>query len=171
MVQQEYFYKITDLHNLANRESVYGLDSIDTEEGAAMTDRHVLGMDEEDFFKRMLKSAAVAVFKRIHRRGRGVDASYQWDVEREGVPGYVTFTLLYPDNFDSNLLEAVDTYILDSLIYHVLSSWFTKTRRNVHAEDYKQQYNDTIGELKSSIEMRTGVKRRSVFWDKYYLNT
>ena len=167
-VTQEYYYKITDLHNLANRESIYALDNVESPAGQILTDKSILGTDEADFFKRMLKSAAVAVYKKIHRRGRGVETAYQFDVERESVPGNVIFTLTFPDNFDVNLVETVDTYILDAMIYNVLSQWFGKTKRSHLAEDFMKQYRDMMDQLKSTIEMRTGVRRPSYFWGRYY---
>ena len=168
-ITQEYYYKITDLHNLANRESLYALDSADTPTGQALTDKSILGEDEADFFKRLLKSAATAVYKRLHRRGRGVASAYQFDVDRgEADPGYVIFTLCFPDNFDENLVVPLDTHILDALVFHTLSSWFSKTKRNYLADDFMKQYQSAIDEVKSLIEMRTSVRRPSYFWGKYY---
>lgn len=165
---QEYYYKITDLHDLANRESQYALDNADTEIGQALTDKNVLGADEADFFKRMLKTACVVVYKRIHRRGRGVENSYQFDVERESVPGFVIFTLSFPDNFPSDMITPIDTYILDALVFHVLKQWFSKPRRSYLSKDFEDRYMDTIDELKSAIEMRTQIARSSYLWGKYY---
>lgn len=165
-----FYYKITELHNLANLESVYALDSVDTPEGAGLTDRHVLGMDEETFFKRMLKTAGGAVYKRVHRRGRGVTSPYQFDVEYEGVAGHVVYELNFPDNFDTNLTESIDSQLKECLVYHVLAGWFSKQRRNYLAAEYQQFYSDSSDQLKSLIEMRTSVRRPSVFWDRYFTN-
>lgn len=165
-----FYFKITDLHTLANLESIYALDSLDSLEGPALTDRHVLGMDEEVFFKRMLKTAGAAVYKRVHRRGRDVDTPYQFDVEYESAPGYVVFTLAFPDNFDTSLVESIDSQMQECLVYHVLSGWFSKHRRNFLSSEYSKFYKDNSDQLKSLIEMRTSVRRPSVFWARYYTN-
>lgn len=169
---QEFYYKIDNLHDLANRESVYALDSMDSNEGPALTDRHVLGMDEDVFFKRLLKIAGGVVYKRIHRRGRSLvtPSPYQFDVEHEGDPGYVVFTLSFPDNFDTNLYDSIDSQIQECLVYHVLAGWFSKRRRNYLAQEFEKHYDTAINELKSLIEMRTQVRRPSVFFDRYFIN-
>lgn len=167
-MEQIFYYKIEDLHNLANRESVYALDSLDSDNGPELTDRHILGMDEDLFFKRMIKTAGGVVFKRIHRRGRGVTNPYQFDVEYEGTPGYIVITLDFPENFDSALYDAIDSQLQECLVYHVLAGWFSKQRRNFLASDYKKFYEDGEDQLKSLIEMRTLVRRPTVFWDRYF---
>lgn len=166
---QEFYYKISDIRNIANRESAYALDSVESEEGQSITDRSILGEDEADFFKRLLKIAGGQVYKRIHRYGRGVTDPYQFDVEYESDPGYIVYSLILPDNFDTNLTSSIDSQLLETLVNNVLAGWFSKQRRNYLAEDFKQKYDDNLDELKSILEMRTLVRKSSVFWDKYYL--
>jgi hypothetical protein len=166
---QEFFYEMANVHNIANLESVLALDTVEAEEGQTLTDKSVLGEDEAVFFKRLLKIACGEIYKRIHRRGRGVTDPYQFDVEHDSNPGYVIFTLNFPDNFDTNLFPSVDSQILECMIYHVLAGWFSKARRNYLAEDFQVRYNNAIDELKSIIEMRTLVRKSSVFWDRYYI--
>lgn len=166
---QEFYYKISDIRNIANRESAYALDSVESEEGQSITDRSILGEDESDFFKRLLKIAGGQVYKRIHRYGRGVTDPYQFDVEYESDPGYIVYSLILPDNFDTNLTSSIDSQLLETLVNNVLAGWFSKQRRNYLAEDFKQKYDDNLDELKSILEMRTLVRKSSVFWDRYYL--
>lgn len=166
---QVFYFKLTDLHNITNRESAYALDSLATEEGQSMTDKSILGEDEADMFKRLLRIAGGQVYKRIHRYGRGVTDPYQFDVEYETVPGYIVYSLLLPDNFDTNLTSAIDSQLQETLVNHVLSGWFSKQRRNHLAKDFKDKYEDSLDELKSILEMRTLVRKASVFWDRYYL--
>lgn len=164
---QLFFYKITDLHALATRESVYALDSLEAEANPELTDRHLLGQDDANFFKRMAKVACAEVFKRVHRRSRGVENAFQFDAEYEGTPGYIIFALDFPDNFDTNLIPSVDSAFQESIIYNVLKGWFSKQRRNYLAEEYEKFYMNTADELKALIEMRTQVERPSVFYARY----
>lgn len=170
MASQEFYYLIEELRKIVSLETVYALDS--QEEGKAgpvLTDRHILGEDEAVFFRRLLKTAAGVVYKRIHRRGRGVTDAYQFDVEREEVPGYLIFTLSFPDNFDTNLFDAIDTQISNTLMNHVLMGWFAKYRRNFRDKDFAELYKNSIDELKSLLEMRTSTNRRSIWWGRYYV--
>lgn len=167
--EQTFYFKLTDIHNIANRESALALDSNEGEEGQSLTDKSILGEDEADMFKRLLRIAGGQVFKKIHRYGRGVTDPYQFDVDYETVPGYIIYTLILPDNFDLNLTSSIDSQILETLVNNVLSGWFSKQRRNYLAEEFKNKYKDNLDELKSILEMRTLVRKSSVFWDRYYI--
>ena len=167
-ILQEFYYKISDIRNIANRESTYALDSVETEEGQSLTDRSILGEDEADFFLRLLKIAGGQIYKRIHRYGRGVTDPYQFNVTYESNPGYIVYSLILPENFDTNLTSSIDSQLLETLINNVLAGWFSKQRRNYLAEDFKQKYEDNLDELKSILEMRTLVRKSSTFLDKYY---
>ena len=171
--ERHFYYKITDLHNLAQVESIHALSSAETEPGReGLTDKSVLGLDEAVFFKRMIKTAAVEVFKRIHRRGRGVASGYQFDAPYgEADDGYIIFNLSFPDNFDENLLEPIDTYVLNALIYKSLAEWFKSTRKNYLSEDFEKQYTNQIDQLKSIMEMRTKVSGKAYFFAPYFLNS
>jgi hypothetical protein len=169
MATQEFYYKISDLQSTASYETVQALDGVEADNGGTLVDRHIFGENEDVFFKRLVKIAASVVFKRLHRRGRGILNSYQFDVEKNTDPGYIIFTFSFPDNFDVNLFDSIDTHIREALINHTLSGWFSGTRRNYKSEDYKKLYTLSIDQAKSIIEMRTGIKRRSDFWGKHYL--
>jgi hypothetical protein len=166
--EQGFYFKLTDIHNIVNRESAYALDSNEGEEGQSLTDKSIFGEDEADFFKRLLRIAGGQVYKRIHRYGKGVTDPYQFDVEYESNPGYIIYTLILPDNFDLNLTSSIDSQILETLVNNVLAGWFSKQRRNYLAEEFQKKYDDNLDELKSILEMRTLVRRPSVFWDRYY---
>lgn len=166
--EQTFYFKLTDIHNIANRESSLALDSVETEEGQSVTDKSILGEDEVDMFKRLLRIAGGQVFKKIHRYGRGVTDPYQFDVEYEETPGYIIYTLILPDNFQLSLTSSIDSQILETLVNNVLAGWFSKQRRNYLGEEFKEKYETNLDELKSILEMRTLVRRPSVFLDKYY---
>jgi hypothetical protein len=165
---QEFYYLITDLHDLANLESLYALNSVEEKDGQSLPDKMILGMDELVFFKRLLKTAGAEVYKRIHRRGRGITSPYKFNEEYDSVAGYIIYKLGFPENFDTNLFDSIDSQIKECLIFHVLAGWFSKQRNNFLAEEYKTYYNTNIDQLKSLIEMRTSVRRPSVFIDRYY---
>ncbi len=170
MASQEFYYLITDLHNLATQESMYALENQEMKPDESLLDNKILGANEADFFKRLLKSAGAAMYKRIHRRGREVTNAYQFDAEYDSTPGYIIFTLDFPDNFDTNLYDTIDSLIQDALINHVLAAWFKRTRQDHLANEFELQYNNSIDQVKSSIEMRTYIKRPSTFWGPYYID-
>ena len=54
----EFFYKIDELHDLANLESVHALQSEESKDGEILVDDYILGMDELPYFKKLLKTAS-----------------------------------------------------------------------------------------------------------------
>jgi hypothetical protein len=161
---EEFYYRLSDLHETATTESAIALDSVEVGEGASLTDKYLLSADDENMFRRLLKVAGSVIYKRIHRRGREVPNSYEFDVIFNNEPGFIVFRLDFPETFDLALIPAIDSQLREALIFHTLAGWFSKNRRNFQADYYNNLFEEQSDQLKSLIEMRTKIKRNSNFY-------
>lgn len=166
MAITNFYYLTTDILDRIRNESQYL-----TNGGNQEFDTESINMDDVGFITTRLEEAANDIFVMLHKWS-GIDLITAEDLatleitkpfvingtvpNREG--DYIAYWMVFPANFDENLVTAIDLAIKKSLVDKTLYKWFDAIgRRNEYIDNNEEK---STSRLRSLLNFRTRTNKQ-----------
>lgn len=145
------FYSIEEMKKRVQNESLYHEDGSEEKN----FNGRAIGDDDFAMLSNLMEETANEIFILLHRLAYGVSYGFEYGEEN------ISYNLLVPDDFDTNLSSSLDIAVKKAITDLCLYKWYDK--KNIMSEKVSFNMNDSIKKLRSLINFRVG-KRKTYRW-------
>jgi hypothetical protein len=163
-MQHIFYYDTTEIMRTIQNSSHYREDGQEKN----FTDLSI-GNDDYPALKKLLKRTCSKVFMKIHSLTKEVvGKAYYFDEEIIGEEetslgeNLIGFVLVFPDNFNLNLVDAIDEAISEAIIKSTFNLWLEYKGRK--AQDVNEESREAFANLKEAINFRDSM---SIDYNRY----
>ena len=151
-------YDIERLYLRVKNRTATRVKMVRDEKGQKTYDDLALTDQERSDFNVLLPRAVAAVFRSIQSLAQGIDDAYS--IGEDSTSSTITFTVLLPEFWDSNITDIMDNQIESVLEYFIVREWFHMAGLMQLVAEINLLYTDAVSDLKGSVLNRTTRNQR-----------
>lgn len=149
----EFLYNIEGLINKCEADIIYNVEGTKKD-----LESDLVEDNDSSHLKRWLQQIAADMFVVLHKKGNGIEDSYQWDTTVEGEEGkFIIYTIQIPTDLDPNLVAVIDTCIETAIITNLTNRWMKK--RGQFDPVMEDEAKSTITRVRNLINYKTSIKK------------